>query len=201
MKNTLKLWQHLEISEDSSQEIHGEFDLLEEASYFPQHSKRKGSRAFKDIHHKLVIEEDTPCYICGVTHSVLSDSQKKQDRALNPHVASQIELHHAVVEWSLANAVDPVKFNQTVRLDLMKNNPDNPLYQEEMTQQQILDWVDHGPDNLMVLCDVHHRHPYYGIHKVSYPKWLPQRIFTDQFIKEVDEKIAAHKASRKNKNS
>ena len=134
-----------------------------------------------------------------MTHSVLDDSQKKQDRTLNPHAARQIELHHAIVEWSLANAVDPVKFNETIRLDFMKSNPDNPLYQKEMTEQEILDWVDHGPDNLMVLYDVHHRHPYYGIHKVSYPKWLPQRVYTDQFIEEVDEKIAAHKASRKNK--
>ena len=197
MSNKLKHWEHLEISGDLKEEIHGEFDLLEEASYFPSHVKRKKSRAYKDIHHKLVVEEDTPCYICGVTHSVLSDSEKKQNRSLNPHVASQIELHHTIVEWSLANAVDPVKFNATIRLDLMKSNPDNPLYQSEMSQQQILDWVDHGADNLMVLCDVHHRHPYYGIHKVSHPKWLPQRFYTDAFIKRVEDKIATHKASNK----
>lgn len=37
-------------------------------------------------------------------------------------------------------------------------------------------WIDHHPDNLMVLCDVHHRHAGVGIHAVTAPIWRVQPL-------------------------
>lgn len=55
------------------------------------------------------------------------------------------------------------------------------MYDHDFTQQEMLDWIDHGRDNLWVLCDVHHRHKYVGIHAITYPIWGPQDILKAGF--------------------
>jgi hypothetical protein len=42
--------------------------------------------------------------------------------------------------------------------------------------------VDHSPDNLWVLCDVHHRHKFVGIHAITYPIWGPQDLVNSTMI-------------------
>ncbi len=186
--------KHIQLLSNEIIKIHGDFIKFEEADFYPEHNKRKTSSGYRDIHHKLVVEENRPCLICGVTHELLSDSTKKQDKKLNPYSAKQMEAHHHIVEWSLANAIDIDKFNNTMRIHLMNKHKDTPLYQKKMSQQDILDWVDHSPDNLWILCDVHHRHSYFGIHHITYPNWAPQNLFTEEFLDAVEKNISHHEA-------
>jgi hypothetical protein len=54
--------------------------------------------------------------------------------------------------------------------------------------------VDHGFDNLWVLCDVHHRHKFVGIHAITYPIWRPQDVVNADSIAHaiVEAKSAGH---------
>ena len=73
-----------------------------------------------------------------------------------------IELHHAVVEFALANIVDETHFAQ--------------LYPEfHVTDDEtFLTWVE-GEGNLLPLCKSHHT-GVLGVHLLPYPGWLPQRF-------------------------
>jgi len=52
---------------------------------------------------------------------------------------------------------------------------------EGMAEADIPAWVDHGPVNLMVLCDRHHRHREVGIHELTYPIWVAQKFIADEY--------------------
>ena len=41
-------------------------------------------------------------------------------------------------------------------------------------RKKLADWVD-GELNMLVLCAIHHRSKYEGIHEITYPAWLLQR--------------------------
>ena len=170
--------------------IHGTIRDLSEADFYPEHEKRKEeSTEYKKIHYKLIREMDSCCAICRVRYSILSDSEKRQDKAMNPYQATEMELHHFYIEWALANAIDVNKFNQLLRLRLANLYPECELYKTFMDQDNILAWVDHHEHNLMPLCDVHHRHNYYGIHTVSYPNWNAWNLYRSDFIEEIKEEI------------
>lgn len=135
-------------------QIHEVRSILHEDVFYPPHAPRTESEAYKAVHHKLVVEEDTPCYICGLRHSELGDPTK------NIHGATAIETHHVWVEWSLTNAVDAEKLGEFFGVDA----------------EDVPDWVDHNTVNLMVLCDRHHRHKEVGIHELSYPIFIAQKF-------------------------
>src|SRR5262249_53727485 len=135
---------------DSLDHYHAVERILHEAAFYPPHDKRKESSDYKKIHDQMVTKEDRPCLVCRVRKSTLSDKEK------NPFGAVQLETHHHIIEWALANAIDVDKFNEHIVANLAKR--DSKKYGKPFTHQQILDWVDHDPDNLWVLCDVHHRH-------------------------------------------
>jgi hypothetical protein len=164
--------------------IHGKIANLKEGQFYPAHDKRTESPKYAAAHKDLVVTKDLPCLVCGVRKSTLKNKSK------NPHGAKQLETHHHIVEWALANAIDPGKFNNSIRPNLAAKNKDNPLYAREMTSEEVRDWVDHSPDNLWVLCDIHHRHTYVGIHAVTYPNWCPQDLLSDAFLKAVSDEIA-----------
>jgi hypothetical protein len=65
---------------------------------------------------------------------------------------------------------------------LAHRHPNDPQYQNAFSQQQMLDWVDHSADNLWVLCDIHHRHVYLGIHAITDPIWGPVDLVRDEFL-------------------
>lgn len=180
--------------------LHGNFRHLTEADFYPAHDKRKESPEYKKVHDDMVHTQGRPCLVCGVTDAVLKDRTKKNDPAFNPAGAKQLETHHHVIEWALANAIDPAKFNQHIRPSLAKRHANEAMYQRDMSYQEILDWVDHSPDNLWVLCDVHHRSKYVGIHAITYPIWCPQDLLSIDYLAAVKRKIADNnKAARKAK--
>jgi len=73
----------------------------------------------------------------------------------------QPELHHSVIEFSEANAVDPEKVSRALGLHLE-------------SEQEFLAWVE-SPSNLEVLCVAHHRAGY-GIHMLPEPLWQAVRF-------------------------
>jgi hypothetical protein len=105
-----------------------------------------------------------------------------------------METHHHVIEWALANAISADKFNATLLPNLRQRHKDKPEYQNDFTDKQVADWVDHSEDNLWVLCDVHHRAKYFGIHEITFPIWGPMDLLKPDFEAYVKEQIAQAKA-------
>jgi hypothetical protein len=183
-------------------DMHEVHRLLPERAFYPAHAVRTESKQYAAIHKEMVDTEDRPCLVCGVRKSVLTDPKKKNDPALNPYGAKQMETHHHLIEWALANAIDPKKFNERVRPHFAsrpQHDPEDAVYQQDMNADQIKDWVDHSRDNLWVLCDVHHRAPYLGIHAITYPIWGPMDLLKDDFDAKVREAISKEKTAKKPK--
>lgn len=147
--------------------------LLKEDVFYPPHDPRKESKAYAKAHKYLVKELDLPCLVCGVKNSTLSDPSQ------NKVGAKGIETHHHIIEWALQNAIDLAKFNQRVFPNLKARHPET--YNKEFTQQEMLDFIDHSPDNLWTLCDVHHRHSLVGVHSITFPIWSAQDLILDDF--------------------
>jgi hypothetical protein len=165
--------------------IHKDPRLLKEIAFYPEHDKRRETKEYKTVHKKLTQELDLPCLICGIRNSTLKDKQK------NSYGARQMETHHHIIEWALDNAVSVEKFNSALLPNLRHRHPGNPQYEKEFTQEDIRNWVDHSQDNLWVLCDVHHRAKYFGIHEITDPIWGPQGLLRDDFEEYVRKEIAA----------
>jgi hypothetical protein len=159
------------------------------------------SAAYAAVHRQMTIVEDQPCLVCGVRHSTLGAA------TTNPFGAVQLETHHHTIEWALANAIVADLFNSHVLPGLARRAAQragsvDPIYKEfdemyktPMSGEQIKDWVDHSPDNLWVLCDVHHRHKFVGIHAITFPIWGPQDL-VDSTILDDEIKAATARASK-----
>lgn len=158
-------------------------NLLKQEVFYPPHSPRTESPAYAKVHKRLTKQLDLPCIVCGVRNSTLSDP------TANWAQAKAIETHHHVVEWALQNAIDVAKFNARIVAFHRAKPHHDPMYDTDFTQQQMLDWIDHHPDNLWVICDVHHRHSEVGIHSVTYPVWGAQDLIADGFQYTPTEKI------------
>jgi hypothetical protein len=130
--------------------------LMETIAY-PDHDPRTASAEYTRVHHHLIVELDEPCWICGVRRSTLDDP------ALNPHGATQLETHHFHLEWALANAADPAR--------VLADFPEMGAADEEHLRA----WLD-SEGQMLILCDVHHRHGHYGIHSITHPAWVAQRL-------------------------
>ncbi|HTX79971.1 MAG TPA: hypothetical protein VMC62_09895 [Longilinea sp.] len=175
-------------------QVHEMRRKLDEIDFYPAHDKRLETKAYVAVHKKLTIELDLPCMVCGVRNSTLKDPAK------NPFGAKQMETHHHVIEWALANAVDLDKFNNMLLPNLRARHPKNPDYKKDkFTAEDIGNWVDHSEDNLWVLCDVHHRAPFFGIHEITHPIWGPQDLLRDDFEAYARGEIKKAKAEAKAK--
>jgi hypothetical protein len=175
------LQQHLAVSNAKARILQARAAgrTLEEIDFYPARPARDDTPGFEAIKHEVIVERNTPCHICGVTHSLLSDPAKHADPKLNPWGASQMELHHCQIEKQLGLAIDPEKFNAKVFPWLHRVNP--TAYPEPLSEAQLLDWVDHGIENMEALCDVHHRHKYLGVHCITYPIWRPMDLVKPDF--------------------
>jgi hypothetical protein len=150
----------------------------------------------------MTVVDNKHCLVCGVQHSTLGDPN------MNPFGAIAMETHHHVIEWALANAIDPDKFNQHILPGLKRQAAERPAglaaaysefdadYTNPMPLDRIKQWVDHAADNLWVLCDVHHRHKFVGIHAISYPIWGPQDVVEQGLVEQeiAQTKSAGEKA-------
>jgi len=190
-------------SDDPLKQYHVVQRFLQEKAFYPPHDKRKESKEYAAVHKQMTITEDQPCLVCGVRHSTLGDKDK------NPFGAVQLETHHHTIEWALANGIDADLFNQHVRPGLARRaaerkaqgNEDaiytefDQMYGRTMSLDEIKQWVDHAADNLWVLCDVHHRHKFVGIHAITYPIWGPQDIVNATLVAEMQKAADAEVAN------
>jgi hypothetical protein len=181
--------------------MHGAHRSLDEWAFYPAHDKRKESPQYAKIHREMTVNEDLPCIVCGVRNSTLKKPKS------NPYGAKQMETHHHVVEWALANAIDTRKFRDRILAHLASRDPQkygkkdprgnvmrdaaNRVIPIDFDDKAVRAWVDHDRDNLWVLCDVHHRHKWLGIHAISGPIWGPQDILVEDFEVQVRKALTA----------
>ena len=165
-------------------EIHADPRRLDEIAFYPKHDPRQNTPEYMAVHRRLTEEQDRPCVICGVRKSTL------KDRTANPYGAKQMETHHHIIEWALANAIGTDKFNARLLPNLARRHPERADYRKRFTPEQVTAWVDHDEDNLWVLCDVHHRARYLGIHEITYPIWGPVDLLRDDFEEYVRQQLS-----------
>jgi hypothetical protein len=172
--------------------VHENPRILQERAFYPEHDKRKETPAYKKVHDHLTKELDLPCLVCGVKRSTLND------KIQNRYGAKQMETHHHIIEWALANAIDAKKFSKIILPHLKARHSDKEEYQKpEFTDEEVRNWVDHSEDNLWVLCDVHHRAKFLGIHEISYPIWCPMDLLRNDFEEYVKKQIEENKPAKK----
>lgn len=137
---------------------------LTESVMYPDHAPRKASAEYKRVHKHLIYELDEPCWICGIRRST----------------GGNMETHHWHLEWAMAQVDDPD--SPITQLDVEAIFADFPEM-KEATDEALRAWLD-SEGNMLVLCDVHHRHGLQGIHMITYPAWAPQRYRKNHNIAE-----------------
>lgn len=84
-----------------------------------------------------------------------------------------LEVHHNLVEYSADSEIDWDRFKE-----------DHP----EVTSVDDI-------DQMLVLCEKHHRHEYFGIHNIDYPTWELQRYMTHESLLRFEKKVKEIKAN------
>ncbi|TMC20915.1 MAG: hypothetical protein E6J34_11270 [Chloroflexi bacterium] len=156
---------------DTLTHVHATVVSVAQIEMTPPHPPREDTPIYHRSHHHLVHTMDTPCAICGVRRSTLHHPHE------NPFGAQDLETHHYPIERSLMNACDPK------RLHIMF-----PQIKDYATLEEFID----SEANLMVLCDIHHRHPHHGIHHL-----LAQDFFIQPFLYNGYEVVADPKEAAK----
>lgn len=136
--------------------VHATTEGVASVEMTPPHPPREETPEYNKAHHHLVYELDEPCAMCGVRHSTLKDPKQ------NPFGATALETHHYPIERSLLDACDFAKVGL--------------VFPQVKDIESLNAFVD-SEHNLMVLCDIHHRHPLHGIHHLT-----PQDFFVQPFL-------------------
>ena len=136
--------------------VHATTEGVAAVEMTPPHPPREETPEYVKAHHHLVYELDEPCAMCGVKRSTLKDPKQ------NPFGATALETHHYPIERSLLDACDPAKVGL--------------VFPQVKDVESLNAFVD-SENNLMVLCDIHHRHPLHGIHHLT-----PQDFFVQPFL-------------------
>jgi hypothetical protein len=141
---------------------HVERRTLHEIVAYPPHEPRESDvhyRVFDHARKRLIHDLGTGCWIGGATLDQVKAGLPSAHRCAG---ASQLEAHHAIAEFAGLAETDWRK----VAADF----PQAGLHSDE-------DWLRFAESEggLMILCDIHHRHPGRGIHAVTYPAWLLDR--------------------------
>ena len=157
--------------------LHEERRRLDERAFYPVHDVRTESSAYTRVRRAMIEEEDQPCRVCGVRASTVGS------RRANVYGATALEAHHHVIEWAHAEAIDLGRFNELVVAGLRER--DGGKYGKRFSRGEMLAWIDHDRDNLWVLCDVHHRHAWFGVHAISGPVWGVQRLLRGEVVEEI----------------
>lgn len=126
---------------------HDQVNHLTEVIHFPDHPPRHESEEFKRVREKFH-KEGAKCYIN------------------NGFCEGNIEIHHNVVEWAAANAVDWQKVKAEFGFD----------------------HVD-AYENMLPLCHKHHQAPGFGIHKISFPAWRLQRFMKREHLEAFEKAV------------
>ena len=141
-----------------------EHQVKENLSYhvhYPPHPPREESAEYRRTHHQLCIAADMPCLICHRRHSE----------------GISTETHHFFVEWAAAGAIDWLEFGRKAKhfhnLQTGKNIG-TAFDWSEVAKNPTL-FVD-SPENMVVLCEEHHRSSPFGIHHSTSPNGFCRRM-------------------------
>lgn len=156
--------------ESITEYLHVTHEIVASYEMTPPHAPREDTPIYKQAHHALIVEEDSPCAICGVRKSTLSDV------ACNPAGATELETHHYPIERSLMNACDIAKVQK--------------VYPQVTDQASFEAFID-SKANLMVLCDVHHRSVKYGIHHLLVQDFAILPFLKDGYVIAATEETVA----------
>jgi len=122
---------------------------------------RTESARFRATKQLLCEELDLPCWICR---------KRRADGA-------QTEAHHFFVMWAAHEAVDWDEFGRFA--DTLFNPQTgehlDPAFDWAAVAADPMVFVD-SPQNMVVLCNTHHRSRSEGIHHVPFPEWILQRF-------------------------
>ena len=126
---------------------HRTVETLRVEFYYPEHAPREADphyHVFRETRRRLKRLGALKCWID------------------NADCRGEIELHHSLVEFSLANIVDVAHFRA--------------LYPEFQiaSDDAFLDWIN-SEANCLPLCAQHHR-GVLGIHSIHYSGWVAQRF-------------------------
>ena len=134
---------------------------LKESVHYPPHGPRRGPayKIFNAARHHLIDVLDAPCWICGVTKTQLAAGLSADHPAFG---ATAMEAHHNLAEFSALPEIDW----QKVSADF----PQLGIHSDE----EFLCMAE-SEGGLLILCSIHHRSPYRGIHAITEPAWKLQR--------------------------
>lgn len=151
---------------------------LSETVWYPPHAPRTASALYTKTHHELVYVEDKPCVVCGVRNSTLGSDLAKAVGA------KQLETHHDLVEWAGQTeinwdklAADHPDLPSLAALAAAYHghlNANNGEFDGKLDPNIVTQFVD-STDQMLVLCDAHHRSAGKGIHMITGPIWSLQR--------------------------
>jgi hypothetical protein len=136
----------------------------------PPHDKRRETAAYQRSHKFLVEDQDKSCVVCGVRRSTLGDPTQ------NKLHSTALETHHFPIEWSLMDAVDPLKVHRQ--------------YSQVIDRETLEAFID-SPANLLVLCDICHRSKQRGIHHLLAQDFAILPFLLDDYIVVADQVQAA----------
>lgn len=134
--------------ETAATPAHTQSTTLHVAEWYPAHGPRESDphyHLFHEAHARLLKAGKLVCWVCG------------KDGAAS---GKPIELHHAKVEFALANGIDLPRFEAAF--------PElEPIIHGD--EDAFLSWIE-GEGNLLCLCKLHHT-GVEGIHNLPYPIW------------------------------
>jgi hypothetical protein len=137
-------------------EKHAETRNLTEVVVIPAHTERVESKEFKNTKKKLRQDGNYKCWICKATEN--------------------LEVHHFGAPWAMANDVDFDKLKDLlIHFDIYG-------YSKKLADKPI-ETVD-DIRNVIVLCKEHHNDGRTdgvanGIHNISFPAWIMQKVKKD----------------------
>jgi hypothetical protein len=151
---------------------HEQRETFTEVEIYPEHAQRTESAEFGRNKRLLVKQLDLPCFICG----------SREAR----------EVHHFICEWALADVADWDKVLDFAHVFdpygfTRKAPPEEPMV---LCGTHTLDGVP--------IPGGHHRGIDIGIHRMTFPIWVAQKIVKDGVaVTAVIQKVVdAHKPSQ-----
>lgn len=127
---------------------HKEKKTIVEYEITPKHATRTESDEFKK-NRQILIDRIGKCFICGTTIN--------------------LQAHHYGCEWAFWNDCDKDKLKKfLLSFDIYGFSQ---FYRSTRT-------IDTPDDirNLMLLCEKHHIEKEHGIHEMTFPMWIMQKI-------------------------
>lgn len=153
---------------DGEMRPHFQKRTLIEIVAYPPHEPRESDphyAIFTAARKHLIYALGVGCWIGGATIAQIKAGLPEEHRCAG---AVQLEAHHAIAEFAGLNETDWQK--------VAKDFPLLKIHSQE-------DWLRaaESEGGLMILCDIHHRHPLQGIHAITYPSWLLDRYARDDW--------------------